>query len=130
MRSNKANPLRVLVVEDSKDILLLMKLELEDMGYEVLTARDAAIALETAANAHPDIVVSDLRMPGMDGYELIRRIRSSPGISSIPAIVMTGFGTRDDSHEALEAGYNAYLVKPVDPQELSDLIQSLAGNQG
>lgn len=116
---------RVLVIEDSADILKLLRLELEAMGYSVLAADRGQAGLEAALHHHPDVIVSDIRMPGMDGYELIRRIREIPELASTPAIALTGFGMSDDIKKAKAAGYNAHATKPADPADLSALIEQL-----
>lgn len=118
-------PLRVLVVEDSRDILSLMKIELESLGYSVLTAVDGKTGIDMAIRSLPDAIISDIRMPGVDGYELIRRLRQVPELASVPAIALTGFGMKTDIERALEAGYNAHAVKPIDAAQLSRLIRSL-----
>jgi|SRR5712692_1554547 len=118
-------PLRILLIEDSKDILFLMKMELESLGYSVLTARDGESGLDIAAREHPNLIISDIKMPGIDGLEFIKRLRAVPELSSMPAIALTGYGSEQDVAKALAAGYNAHISKPVDPQELSELIRSL-----
>ncbi len=118
-------PLRILLIEDSKDILFLMKMELESLGYSVLTARDGESGLDIAAREHPNLIISDIKMPGIDGLEFIKRLRAVPELSSMPAIALTGYGSEQDVAKALAAGYNAHISKPVDPHELSELIRSL-----
>jgi CheY-like chemotaxis protein len=122
--SRSAPSLRVLVIDDSRDTLQLMKMELEALGYRVLPAADAQAGLELARREAPDIIISDVKMPGTDGYELMRGIRLLPGLDATPAIALTGLG--GESHrQALAAGYQAHITKPVDVEDLSRLIQSL-----
>ncbi len=118
-------PLRILLIEDSKDIVELMKIELEALGYTVLTARNGEQGLEMARRELPDVIVSDIKMPGIDGYELLRRLREIPELAPTPAIALTGLGTKEHVVEAIAAGYQAQVAKPVDAQELSALIQKL-----
>ncbi len=125
----KARPLRILLIEDAEDILALMKLELEWLGYTVLTARDGISGLELAQREAPDLIVSDIKMPGMDGYDLIKELRRIPKLASMPAIALTGFGMKRDTEAALAAGYNAHLCKPVDAKQLSAVIEQLAAKQ-
>src|ERR1019366_5679262 len=87
-------PLRVLFIEDSKDVLNLMKMELEDLGFSVLVAADGESGLEIAKRHLPDVIISDIRMPGLDGYELIRRLRQIPSLATVPAIALTGLGMK------------------------------------
>lgn len=117
--------LRVLLIEDSKDIVELMRIELEALGYTVLTARDGEQGLEMARREVPDVIVSDIKMPGMDGYELLRRLREIPELASIPAIALTGLGMKEHMAAAAAAGYQSQVAKPVDAQELSVIIQKL-----
>jgi CheY-like chemotaxis protein len=117
--------LRILVVEDSEDIRFIMKTELEWMGYSVLLANDARTALNLLKNVRPDVIISDIQMPEIDGFELIRRIRSNPALAGIPAIALSGYGMEKSVHEALERGFTAHRTKPVEPAELNDLIQEL-----
>ncbi len=118
-------PLRILLIEDSRDILFLMKMELESLGYSVLAAKDGESGLDIAARERPDLIISDIKMPGMDGLEFIKRLRALPELSSTPAIALTGYDSEQDVAQGLAAGYNAHISKPVDPQELSELIRSL-----
>lgn len=117
--------LRILLVEDSDDILFLMKTELERMGHMVTTAENGERGLEAARAQAPDLVISDIRMPLMDGYELIRCVREAPQLSGIPAIAFTGFQDTADIERALEAGFNACLSKPAESEEIADLIRRL-----
>jgi CheY-like chemotaxis protein len=118
-------PMRVLVVDDSADVLFLIQLELEWLGHKVLVAQDGVSGMEIARREKPDVIVSDIKMPGMDGYELIRQIRSLPELARTPAIALTGFGMKRDVERALSGGFDAHIVKPSDIDQLSDLIRDL-----
>ena len=124
-RSERCGPLRVLFIEDSEDVLRLMKLEMERLGYAVLAANDAESGLDLARRELPDVVVSDIQLPGLDGYELIRRIRRVPELSCIPAIALTGFCLEKHVEMALSAGFTAHLSKPIEPEALNSLIRRL-----
>jgi PAS domain S-box-containing protein len=115
----------VLLIDDHKDVAELTKMELEEHGYTVLTAADGHQGLETAIRQVPDVIVSDIKMPRMDGYELIRSLRQIPSLASVPVVALTGFGMKKDVDSAIAAGYDAHLNKPVDVNELSELIQRL-----
>jgi two-component system CheB/CheR fusion protein len=117
--------IQLLVVEDSEDILYIMKTELEWMGYVVHGARDGNTALQLAKEHRPDVIISDIQMPGIDGFELIRRIRSTKELAKVPAIALTGFGMETDVKRALERGFTAHMTKPVEPDKLSDMIEKL-----
>jgi PAS domain S-box-containing protein len=121
----RIKPHRVLFIEDSKDVLNLARLELESLGYLVYLAEDAKAGLEIAKQELPDVIVSDIKLPGFDGYALIEQIRNIPTIATTPAIALTGFGMQADIERSIQAGYNAHLSKPVEFQELSSLIEKL-----
>ena len=118
---------RILLIEDSADILFLMKLELERMGHSVITAANGRSGMELARTDPPDLILSDIKMPLVDGYKLIRAIRQTPELSGIPAIALTGLGARAEMESALAAGFNACISKPAEPEQIAALIQQLTG---
>jgi CheY-like chemotaxis protein len=118
---------RILLIEDSDDILFLTVLQLERMGHTVTAVADSRLALEAASTHPPDLIISDIRMPHMDGYELIRAIRDVPELSGTPAIALTGFGDKMAMERALAAGFNACLSKPAGPEQIAALISQLTG---
>ena len=109
---------RVLVVDDSDDILELVCSFLRHQGFEVMAARDAPSALRLAPVFHPDVAVLDIGLPAMDGYELAQHLREDLGEAAPRMIAMTGYGQESDRERAREAGFAVHLVKPVDPKEL------------
>jgi signal transduction histidine kinase len=115
----------VLVVEDSPDTLLLLNVLFEKRGCRVLTAESAAEALDIAGRETPDIIISDIGMPGMNGYDLLTRLRHLPGMQHVPALAITGYATEDDRARALAAGFTAHMAKPIDPDELFELVQKI-----
>ena len=120
---------RVLLVEDFADVLYILQLELEWMGYEVHTAADAEAGLEIALRVRPDIIVSDLGMPGIDGFEFLRRIRQIPELVSVPAIALTGAAMERDRQQALAVGFAAHVTKPVEAAELGNRIEQLTARR-
>jgi PAS domain S-box-containing protein len=120
---------KVLLIEDSEDILFLVKMELERMGHSIVTASDGVSGLRQARLHRPDVVISDIKMPGIDGYELIREIRAIPELCGVPAIALTGFGAKNDLDKATAAGFDACISKPAEPEELSALIHSLTAQK-
>jgi two-component system CheB/CheR fusion protein len=120
---------RVLLVEDSDDILFILQLELTTMGYTVDITTEASEAIEIAQTNRPDVIVSDLHMPGMDGFEFIRRVRQIPSLAHVPAIALTGFSLQREVHGALAAGFNAHLTKPVEAADLAGMIQQLTNGR-
>ena len=118
-------PARVLVVDDAPDVLEMFSTLLRLSGYNVSVADSATQALERAQATQFDVVVSDIGMPEMNGYELARRLREMPGYSNVPMIAVTGYARYSDRSQALDSGFNAHLSKPVNPTTLLDLIESL-----
>jgi CheY-like chemotaxis protein len=113
-----------LVVDDNPDITAMLAAVLRHAGYEVSTAHSAQDALEAALAKHFDAVVSDIGMPGMNGYELARALRALPEYGAVPMVAVTGFAMYDDRDRAIEAGFDAHLSKPIAPR---DLTQALSG---
>jgi CheY-like chemotaxis protein len=120
---------RVLLVEDSADVLYVIQLELEWMGYEVHTATDADSAFEIAVRTPPDIIVSDLGLPGIDGFEFLRHVRRTPILASVPAIALTGAAMDEDIQRALAAGFTAHVAKPVEAADLGKQIAQLTARR-
>jgi signal transduction histidine kinase len=114
--------LDVLVVEDSPDTLLLLSTIFRREGATVTTASSAAEALSRAATNRPHIIVSDIGMPDIDGYQLLEQLRLLPGLSDVPAIAVSGYASEDDRERALAVGYLALVPKPIDVDVLFNLI--------
>jgi CheY-like chemotaxis protein len=121
---NESKP-RALVVDDAPDVVEMLAMLLRYSGYYVITASSASEALGTAQGGTFDVVVSDIGMPGMNGYELAKALRTLPDYLSVPMIALTGFAMYDDRDRALEAGFNAFLTKPINPMALIELIERL-----
>jgi signal transduction histidine kinase/DNA-binding response OmpR family regulator len=115
---------RVLVVDDNRDIAESLAFMLEDHGNEVRTAHDGPSALNTAAAFCPEIVLLDIGLPGIDGYEVARRLRKLPELSKSLLVALTGYGQSEARHRAQKAGFDIHLVKPVDFQTLSEVLSS------
>jgi two-component system CheB/CheR fusion protein len=123
--AGKENGIRILLIEDSGDILFLMKADLETMGHTVITACNGQLGMEAARAHQPDLIVSDVKMPLVDGYQLMRTLRGIAELRAIPAIALTGFGSKADIERALAAGFDACLSKPAKPEEVCLLIRQL-----
>jgi CheY-like chemotaxis protein len=123
--ASKENGVRILLIEDSEDILFLMKAELETMGHTVITAINGQLGIEAAQAHRPDLIVSDVKMPVVDGYQLMRTLRGMAELRATPAIALTGFGSKADIERALAAGFDACLSKPAKPEDISLLIRQL-----
>jgi CheY-like chemotaxis protein len=123
--------LRVLVVDDEADARRLLVKVLTEAGAAVTACGSAAETLAALASINPDVLVSDIAMPGQDGHELIRQIRSlGRGPKELPAVALTAFAHDDDRQKALLAGFQMHLPKPIDPHDLTAVIANLAGRSG
>jgi CheY-like chemotaxis protein len=126
--------IRVLVVDDEADMREFLAFVLEDYGAQVTVVASAFQALETLRQEKPDILLSDIGMPEMDGYMLIRQIRAMPleQGGKIPAIALTAYAGEVDKTQALSAGFTKYVAKPVEPAELATVVASLSlrGSRG
>jgi len=122
--STDSGGMRVLLVDDNVDAMEMMGFLLAEMGYQPLTTADAG-ELETLALRHkPQVIVLDIGLPGVDGYQVARRIKANPALAHIRLVAHTGYGSPEDRRRAQEAGFDAHLVKPA---ELSDLEAALRG---
>jgi two-component system OmpR family response regulator len=115
-------PRKVLVVDDNKDAAESLAVVLRHEGHDVRVALDGAAALAAATAAVPEVVLLDLAMPGMDGYEVARRLRQRPDLAATRLVALTGFGSAEDHRKSGEAGFDQHLTKPVDPEALLDLL--------
>jgi PAS domain S-box-containing protein len=122
--------IRVLAVDDAADARDLLVALLNQYGAEVSTAASGAEALQTLDSFHPDVLISDIGMPGMDGYELLQQIRARPLAQSgqVPAIALTAYAREEDAQSALDNGYQCHLAKPIDVELLVRLVRQLAEN--
>ena len=118
----------VLAVDDEADALSLLTEILEAAGARVTTARTGAAALEKIGLIGPDVLVADLGMPLMDGFELINRLRQSddPRLRNLPAAALTAYARSEDRAKTLQAGFEMHLAKPIDPVELVSAVKALA----
>jgi len=117
----------VLVVDDVNDVTEMIALFLKHAGYEVVTADGAAAALRLAHERKFDLIISDIGMPEMNGYELAQALRHLLAYQNIPMIAVTGYTEYDDRGRSLQAGFSAHLTKPIDPAQLLNLMTELLG---
>jgi len=116
---------RILLADDNSDALESLATLLELGGHEVITASNGALALECAERHRPEVVLLDIGMPILDGYEVARRIRVQPWGRSITLVALTGWGQDSDRRRSREAGFDSHLVKPLDMDKLTDLLEKL-----
>lgn len=116
---------RVLVVDDEPDVLLLCRLNLEQRGHEVLEAPNGDAALELARSGSPDLVVLDLMLPGIDGYQVLQALRAGEETSGVPVLVLTAKSLQADRERSRQLGASAFLTKPFLPDELCDLVDAV-----
>jgi CheY-like chemotaxis protein len=115
-------PRRILLVDDCADLRTLMRMLLEFEGHTVHEAQDGTGAIEAVTSAPFDIAFIDVGLPGVDGYEVARRIRALAPACDISLVALTGFGMEEDRRRALEAGFDEHLVKPTDHDKVAALV--------
>ena len=118
-------PKRLLVVDDEPNLLRAVAACLKAEHYEVSTARSGHEALVQLAESVPDLIISDIRMPGMDGYKLARQLRGSPRTALVPIVFLTAKDETADRIEGFRAGIDAYLTKPFEPEELIAVVNAI-----
>ncbi len=116
---------RLLVVDDEPNLLTAIAAVLRGKGFEVTTARNGQDALLQIARGLPDLIVSDVRMPVMDGYRLARQLRSAPHTKLIPIVFLTAKDETEDRIEGFRSGVDVYLTKPFEPDELVAVIHNI-----
>ena len=125
MSDAKRTAARILVVEDDPDNRRIVVKVLAVDGYTTLEAADGESAVALARREHPDAILMDLAMPGVDGWEAARRLKADPATADIPIVALTAFALRGDEDRAREAGCDAYLAKPCRPQAIRDVVGRL-----
>jgi two-component system alkaline phosphatase synthesis response regulator PhoP len=116
---------KILIAEDERDIRELVSLTLQFGGFTVVQAANGAEAVEQAQKALPDLVLLDVRMPKMTGYEACRRIKSMPELRDIPVVFLSAKGQESEIQTGLEAGAEEYILKPFAPDELVKQVQAV-----
>jgi CheY-like chemotaxis protein len=114
-----------LVVDDVSDVTEMLSMLMTHAGYDVSTAASAQDAIALAREHHFDVIISDIGMPEMNGYELAKTLRSLPGYETVPMVAVTGYSMFDDRSRSLTAGFNEHVTKPIDPRAFLELIEQL-----
>jgi DNA-binding response OmpR family regulator len=123
-------PTRILVADDDPSILRLLQLNFELEGYEVSTASDGEEALAKARASSPDVVVLDVMMPGMDGWEVCRRLKEDETMRDVPVILLTALGQEQERRHGLAVGASEYVMKPFDPDRLVQMVKGTLSGAG
>jgi CheY-like chemotaxis protein len=121
---------QILVVDDSKETTDMLSRLLQMEGADVKTARGGLEAIDVATNARFDLIISDISMPGMDGYELLQKLRAMPQLKKVPALALTGFGSKCDISRAHQEGFAEHFTKPLDIDKLLETIKALTNQDG
>lgn len=120
---------KILVADDEPDVLFMTSFSLRSLGgYQVLEAHDGAEAVEIARRERPDLIVLDVKMPKMTGYEACRQIRQDPELYATPVILLTAKGQKTELDEGRDAGASAYMLKPYAPATLIGQVRELLGS--
>ena len=121
--SPKIKQPRVLVIEDEPDIMELVRETLRQDQYTVLEALDGELGLQMALNQKPDLVLLDIMLPKLNGYEICRRLKSSAQTENIPVVMLTAFGQKGEIEEGFKVKADDYIVKPFEPQKLRQRLR-------
>jgi len=119
---HRVHALRILVADDSIDQAESVALLLRHFGHETRVAYSGRVAIETALEYRPDLAIVDIGLPEMDGYEIARRLRQQRRLANLRLIAITGYGQESDRARARAAGFDLYLIKPVDPRDLKEAL--------
>ena len=114
--------LRVLVVDDNADTVLSFSMLLKTSGHDVRTAHDGPTAVQVALDYRPDVVLLDIGLPGLNGYEVAKQLRRQPAFQNVVLVALTGYGQDSDRQTALQAGFNHHLVKPARLAQLQEIL--------
>ena len=120
---------KILIVEDNLRNMRLMELLLRGNGYTLLKATDGEEALEVAVREHPDLILMDIQLPGLNGLEATRQLRQMPAFSHIPILAITAYAMGGDKEKFIDADFDAYLSKPINTRELREMITDLLGQR-
>jgi CheY-like chemotaxis protein len=120
----------VLLVEDNEDNLVVYRTILEHVGYRVIEARDGEEGVARAQQDLPDLILMDISIPKIDGWEATQRLKADPGTDGIPIIALTAHALEEDRQKALQAGCDGYLAKPVEPRRVVQEVERFVGPPG
>lgn len=118
-------PQKILIVEDNPLHMKLMEMTLRDKNYTLVKATDGEEALDMAVRERPDLILMDIRLPKMNGFEVTRKLRKNPAFSHTPIIALTAHAMAGDRESVIKSGYDTYLSKPVDTRQLTAVIAEM-----
>jgi CheY-like chemotaxis protein len=121
---------KILVAEDERDIREMVAFTLRFAGYEVVTAMDGEEAVELAVGEMPDLILLDVRMPRLTGYDACRAIKSDSALKDIPVVFLSARGLEDEIETGMQAGAEEYLLKPITPDELTEHVRDILARFG
>jgi CheY-like chemotaxis protein len=130
MKHNEDSMAKILVAEDERDIRDLVAFTLRFAGYEVFTAANGEEAVELAPNVNPDLILMDVRMPRMTGYEACRIMKLNPDLKDIPIVFLSAKGQETEIQQGLDAGAEEYLLKPFAPDQLTSHVKTILAKFG
>jgi CheY-like chemotaxis protein len=130
MKHNEDSMAKILVAEDERDIRDLVAFTLRFAGYEVFTAANGEEAVEQAPNVNPDLILMDVRMPRMTGYEACRIMKLNPDLKDIPIVFLSAKGQETEIQAGLDAGAEEYLLKPFAPDQLTSHVKTILAKFG
>ncbi len=116
---------KILVVDDERHIVRLVEVNLQRAGYDIVTAYDGVEALEKVQSEHPDMIVLDVMMPRMDGFEVLQNLQANPATADIPVIMLTAKAQDADIFKGWQSGVSSYLTKPFNPRELLTFVERI-----
>jgi two-component system cell cycle response regulator DivK len=114
---------KILIIEDNEQSLYLATFLLQRSGYEIIQARSGPEGITLAARTRPDVILLDIQLPGMDGYAVARALRQDPASKDVPIVAVTSHAMVGDRERTLEAGCNAYIEKPINPETFASEIE-------
>jgi len=130
MKHNEDSMAKILIAEDERDIRDLVAFTLRFAGYEVFTAANGEEAVELAPNVNPDLILMDVRMPRMTGYEACRIMKLNPDLRDIPIVFLSAKGQETEIQQGLDAGAEEYLLKPFAPDQLTSHVKTILAKYG
>ncbi|APX93381.1 two-component system response regulator [Halomonas sp. 1513] len=121
---------KVLVVDDEPNIVLSLEFLMQQAGFDVVTAEDGESALDSIADGAPDLILLDISLPGISGFDVLEQLRADPAHANLPIIMLTAHGREVEREKGLALGADDYITKPFSTQALVDKVQGLLGEAG